>query len=188
MCAEREESSNPVLDQIRSRRVTRSFTGESLDDRDIEAVLEAARWAPNAGNRRIHRYLIVRSPERVNLVRSVSPGMLARPAALIVICTDLERARVEQVQVERDTTVWIDVGTAAMSMMMAAHALGLGSCPTTSFSRGGVREVLELPSHAIPEFVLQLGRPAPEARKMRAGASMKLTLKDLCYWERYGSS
>lgn len=113
--------------------------------------------------------------------------MLARPTALIVICTDLERAREEQVQVEKDTTTWMDVGTAAMNMMIAAHALGLGSCPTTSFSRSGVRSLLELPPAIVPEFILQLGHPAPQKRVMRTGASTSLDLKDLAYWELYGT-
>jgi nitroreductase len=86
---------------------------------------------------------------------------------------------------QRDTSVWMDVGTAAMSMMLAAHALGLGSCPTTSFSRSRVAAVLNLPSTAVPEFILQLGHRAPERRELRPGASTKLSLDELLDWERY---
>jgi nitroreductase len=110
-------------------------------------VLEAAPWALSAGNRRIDHSLVVRDTARSSRC-AFSPGMLGVLAALVVICTDVERVRVEQVQVERDTSVWMDVGTAAMSMMLAAHALGLGSCPTTSFSLSGVAEALNLPSRA----------------------------------------
>jgi nitroreductase len=180
-----DERAGPVLEAIRSRRVTRAFTAERVADEDVRMVVEAARWASSAGNRRINRFLAVRDPGAIARVRAFSPGMLGVPAALVVICTDLERVRVEQVQVERDTSVWVDVGTAAMSMMLAAHALGLGSCPTTSFSRSGVAAALNLPSKAVPEFILQLGHRAHERREMRPGASTKLSLDELLYWERY---
>lgn len=180
-----DERAGTVMEVIRSRRVTRSFTAEPVNDESLRVVVEAARWASSAGNRRINRFLAVRDTHVIARVRAFSPGMLAVPAALVVICTDLERVRVEQVQVERDTSVWMDVGTAAMSMMLAAHALGLGSCPTTSFSRSGVAAALNLPPRAIPELILQLGHSASERRVMRPGASTKLPLDELLYWERY---
>jgi nitroreductase len=111
--------------------------------------------------------------------------MLAQPRALIVILTDADQARKEQVQLEKDYNTWIDVGTTAMNMMLMAHALGLGSCPTTSFSKPGLRVALDLPPHLIPEFILQVGRRAPETRLHRPGASTQLRIEDLTYWERY---
>lgn len=133
-----------LLDLMRSRRVTRSFADEPVGDDDLRRVLDAGRLASSAGNRSIVRFLVVREPDSIELVRAVSPGMLGRPTALVVICTDLERARVEEVNVEADATIPVDVGTAAMNMMLAAHAAGLGSCPTTSFSHSGVHTVLEI--------------------------------------------
>jgi nitroreductase len=175
-----------LLKTIRSRRVARSFTDEPVSEVDLRKILESARWALSAGNRYINKFLVVQDPIRIRLTRAVSPGMLARPPALIVILTDLEKAAEQQVQVERDTAVAVDVGTAAMNMSLVAHALGLGSCPATSFSRSGVAAALDLPSTLIPEFILQLGHPAPQPRVMRAEASTRLTVESLTYWEQAG--
>jgi nitroreductase len=43
----------PVLETIRRRRVVRSMTPEPVARTQLERVLEAARFAPNAGNRRL---------------------------------------------------------------------------------------------------------------------------------------
>ena len=174
------------FEAIRTRRVSRRFTSEPVAERDIWLVLEAARRAASGGNVRLHRYLVIRDPRRLRLLRMVSPGMLAVPQALIVICTDLEVAAAAEVQVDRHDTILVDVGTAAMNMMLAAQALGLGSCPATSFSRPAVVEILELPAHARPEFMLQLGHPAPEERILPPGPKKRVTAADLAYWERYG--
>jgi nitroreductase len=175
-----------VLDVIRTRRVVRSFTDEPISDADLRTILEAGRWALSAGNRRINKFLVVQDPKRIRLVRAVSPGMLARPTALIVILTDTEKAAREQVQLDKDLNTWIDVGTAAQNMSLMAHALGLGSCPATSFSRSGVAAALALPPTMLPEFILQLGHPAPQQRVMRPGASTRLPIEALTFWERVG--
>ena len=41
---------NVVLDCIRSRRSTRSFTPEQIKPEELDALLEAAVWAPSGGN------------------------------------------------------------------------------------------------------------------------------------------
>jgi len=171
-----------VFQAIKTRRVTRAFTGEAVSRDQLRRLLESARWAPSAGNRRIHKFVVVDDPATIQLIRSVSPGMLARPAALIIICTDKNKAAVEGVKLAADSTTWIDVGAAAQNMMLAAHELGLGSCPTTSFSHSGVRATLHLPAYLEPEYIVQLGYPAPETRVMRAGVSTRLRVEDITYW------
>jgi nitroreductase len=175
-----------VLQTMRTRRVVRSFTDEPVSEANLRTILESARWALSAGNRYISKFLVVQDPDRIRLVKAVSPGMLARPTALIVILTDLQKAAEQQVQIERDTATSVDIGTAAQNMSLMAHALGLGSCPATSFSRSGVSATLDLPSAMVPEFILQLGHPAPQPRVMRAGAATKLSVESLTYWEQVG--
>lgn len=41
---------NEVLDAIRARRSTRSFSDRQIEDENLEALLEAAIWAPSGGN------------------------------------------------------------------------------------------------------------------------------------------
>src|SRR5947209_4549757 len=175
-----------VLQTMRTRRVVRSFTDEPVSEAHLRMILESARWALSAGNRYISKFLVVQDPNRIRLVKAVSPGMLARPTALIVILTDLHKAAEQQVQIERDTATSIDIGTAAQNMSLMAHALGLGSCPATSFSRSGVSVALDVPSTMIPEFILQLGHPAPQPRVMRTGAATRLSVESLTFWEQVG--
>ena len=178
--------SDQVLALIKSRRVCRTFTDEPVSDEHLRMLTEAARWATSGGNRHLHKFLIVRDPETIRRVHSVSPGMLAPPPAMIVILTDLEVAARESLQMEHDQANWMDVGTAAMNMMIMAHALGIGTCPVTSFSRSGAAVMLELPPHLIPEWILIAGHPKPEERVLPAGAPKPVRARDLTYWERAG--
>jgi nitroreductase len=181
-----DQIAETVLNVIRTRRVVRRFTAEPVDDAAIRKVVEAGRWATAGGNRRIHRFLVVRDPAMIRLVKAISPGMLGAPPALIVICLDIEAAAQQQVPIERHGSTAIDVGTAAMNMMVAAHALGLGSWPGTTSSPPGMSVLLELSGRAVPQLLLLLGHPAPHKRVLRPGAKTRVTVEDLTYWERYG--
>jgi nitroreductase len=174
-----------VLAAIRRRRVTRTFLDEPVAVEDLQQILRAARAASTAGNRRIQRYLVIRDRARIESLRPFAPGILRVPPALIVLANDLELAREARVQFDRDRSVWVDVGTALANMMLAAQALGLGSCPATSFSQAAVAEVLDFPPTLVPELLLQVGRPAAQPPR-RAGPPVRPTLEESTSWERLG--
>lgn len=172
----------PIFRGMKTWRAVRAFTKEAVSRDDLRHLLQAARWAPSAGNRRIHKFVVVDEREIIEKIRDVAPGMLGHPAAIIVICTDKEKAVVEGVKLALDTTTWIDVGAAAQNIILAAHELELGACPLTSFSRAGVRALLRMPERLEPEYIVQLGRRVPETRALRAGVSLRLPIEDISFW------
>jgi nitroreductase len=171
----------PTFEIIRTRRVSRFFTDEPVSRDDLIHLIKAARWASSAGNRRIHKFVVVDEQKSVKLIRAVSPGILGNPQALILICTDKRKAAMEGVRLDVDTTTWIDVGTASQNMMIAAHEIGLGSCPTTSFSKSAVRVILNLPDHLVPEYILQVGHPREQARSIGTGEVAKLPIEAITF-------
>ena len=101
------------------------------------------------------------------------------------MCTDAEQLARENVK-DHDTSTMVDVGTSAMCMMLAAHELGLGTCPTTSFSAGGIRGALNLPDHLTPDFMLQVGHAKPQPLG-GGGGGTKLTIDEITHWGAYPS-
>ena len=114
---------NAVLEAIRTRRVARALTDEPIGRDQVEEVLKAARWAPSGGNRRLHRFVAVQDRVTLRLLRMVSPGMFQRPQAVIMICIDGARAR-SFGMAPTARGLYVDVGTAAQTMLLAAHSLG----------------------------------------------------------------
>jgi nitroreductase len=173
---------NPVLHAIRTRRVARALTGAPVGHDQLRAVLDSARYAPHAGNRRLHRYVAVTRPSLLRAVRMVSPGMLQHPAAAIVICVDWAQAH-DYGFPPGSPGPYIDVGTAAATLLLAAHSTGLGAGPVTSFSRTALATILNLPPGVRPELIICLGHPAtaqPPAMRRRGGPRWD----DLIQWER----
>jgi nitroreductase len=152
-------SDNPVYDAIRSRRVTRRMSDEPVDRELLDLVVSAARWAPNAGNRRLQPVVPVTDPVTLRLMRQVSPGMVPQPQAAVVICLDTERAEEFGFQ-PGHRGLYVDIGTTAATLLLAAHSVGLGACPVTSFSRAAAARVLGLRAGLSPELIVCLGHPA----------------------------
>jgi nitroreductase len=151
---------DPVLRAIFDRRVTRSMTDRPVDEGSLSLILRAARSAPNAGNRRLQPVVPVSDPTTLRLLRAVSPGMIARPTAAVVVCIDVARA--EEYGFAPDAPgLLIDVGTAMASMLLAAYALEVGAVPVSSFSRVAVGRILGLPDTTVPRLIVCLGHPAP---------------------------
>ena len=166
--------------------MVRALTDRPVERPLLEAVLEAARWAPSAGNRRLHRFVAVENPATLAVLRMVSPGMFQRPTALVLIAIDQGRAAHFGM---RPTArgLYVDVGTAAQTMLLAAHSLGLGAGVVTSFSQAAVREVLNLPETLSPEMFVCLGYAAavqPPAIRART----PVTWRSLTDWERFPSA
>lgn len=175
--------SEQVLNNIRTRRVVREMTDEAVAREDVESILEAARWAPTGGNLRPIRYVVVEDPGTRRLIRLVAPGMFHKAPVLILIC--INWAIIEQHRMTlSDRTSLVDVGCAAQTMMLAAHALGLASGPVTSFSKEAIKVILNLPDSYSPEMFICIGHKAEGARRgMRAWK--KITWRDLTHWERF---
>jgi nitroreductase len=169
-----------VLEAIRSRRVVRAMTVEPVGRAALETVLDAARWAPTAGNRHLQRFVATDDPGTLRALRAVSPGMLQRPTAAITICTDRGRAASYGFP-PGAPGLFLDVGTAMATMLLAAHAIGIGAGPVTSFSRAAAAVVLCLPDGWVPEAVVCLGRPASDGPAPMGGRT-RLTWRDLTRW------
>jgi nitroreductase len=49
-----------VIETILSRRSIRTYTEESVDDKDIITILEAARWAPSGLNNQPWKFIVIK--------------------------------------------------------------------------------------------------------------------------------
>ena len=175
-----EPAPNPVIVSIRSRRVVRAVTDQPLDRASIEAVLDAARWAPTAGNRHLQRYVVTDHPGTLRALRMVSPGMVQRPVAVIAICVDWDGVAAYGFP-PHVTGPYVDVGTAMATVLLAAHALGVAAAPGSSFSRAAVGALLRLPDGWRAQVMVGLGHPAP-VQPPPFAPTPRLTWRDLTRW------
>lgn len=117
---------NEVIEAMKERRSVRAYTDEVPSDEQIDQVIEAGLWAASGMNRQGPIVVAVTNRElrdrlsRMNAeVMGVAPGtdpFYGAPVVLVVLAPREERNRV------------YDGSLVMGNLMLAAHALGLGSC------------------------------------------------------------
>lgn len=153
---------------ISGRRSIRKYTSENIDDKTIERLIDAARMAPSAGNIQDWFFVIVRDPQlKEELARAAYNQMfIATAPVIIVYFADLER--IARGYGERGRTLYAlqDSGAAIQNLLLAAHALGLGTCWIGAFDERRTESLLNAPKHLRAVAIIPVGHPA-EAPAMR---------------------
>jgi nitroreductase len=194
-----------LLTVVRAQRACRDYDAATdVPDADVETLLDAAVHAPSAENTQPWEFVVVRGPETrealsatmqaawaaggseyvrsraddrlfADIDRGITGGFLSAPV-MIVICADL--TRVEE--------MWAasSIYPAAQNILLAAGALGYGSCLTTGLTTvfaQQVREHLGLPDTSLPLAAIYVGRPARSLGPPRREPASRHTHR-----ERYG--
>jgi nitroreductase len=149
-----------VFEAMRRRRMHRQFTSEPVSEEMLDRLVQAAALAPMGGNELVRRLIVVSDPKLVKTVRDVTPSFLANAVAVIVVCTDLERAEASMGRQGREILSLLDAGAAAENMALAAPALGVGISFVRSVNDSALQEVLELPDQVRVDILVGVGHPA----------------------------
>lgn len=187
-----------VLEAIKTRRSIRKYKSTPVDDKTIELVLEAARWAPSWANTQCWRFIVVRDSEIKNkladtaiAVTTGKPNMAAEamrdaPVA-IVACAELEksgyRAR-EPKELVTDKSEWFmfDTALAMQNLVLAAHALGLGTVYIGAFDAIEAAKILGVPEGYCVVSMTPLGYPDQEPK-----ARPRKELSEIAFRDKFGA-
>lgn len=157
------EPSAETYDRILRLRVVRSFTEAAVSEDDVRAILEAGRWTGSSKNRQGWRLAVITDEaDRRHLAATgrFTEPMLGAPVAMALIRTPDGND--------------FDIGRLAQNLMLAAAALGLGSCPVTLHDEAEAARVLGLPDDHGCRWAVVIGHPDEAAeRDGRAARPMR---------------
>ena len=142
---------------ILERRSIRKFNDEPINDNAIEKILDAARWAPNAGNYNSWRFIVVTSRSQIKLLLNFCPGIDDVPGAIIVVCSKPKQKKLKEAT---RLMYMADSALAAQNICLTAYSLNIGSCIVVSFADKALREILEIPEDVQPYLLVTLGYAA----------------------------
>jgi nitroreductase len=167
-----------VFEAIRSRYSVRGYRSDAVSDETLQQVLEAARQAPTAANRQPFRIVVIHSAGREEELSRVygRAWFLQAPLVLAVIAVPGEawRRSDDKPYDEVDATIAMD------HLVLAATALGLGTCWIAAFDPAAVREILGLPDDVEPVALTPLGYPDKERT-----ATGRRPLEEIVKYERW---
>ncbi|MER7946394.1 nitroreductase family protein [Streptomyces sp. NPDC096079] len=151
-----------------------------VDDDALRLLLEAARWAPSAGNSQPWGFFTGRpgEPEHARVVPHLAPSSArwATNAGLLVVT--LTRRHVDDTELQYSEFADYDLGQAIAHMTLQAEALGLASHQFRAFDLEGLtKELNPNPGWAIVSMIA-LGKAAEEARAGRDRRTVEELVSD----------
>jgi nitroreductase len=192
------------FDVVHTQRAARTFLPDDVDDATVARILTAATHAPSAENSQPFVFIVVRddavraaigaltariweggakameaqrlSPSFLRDVDQGATGGVAGAPVLVVVCGDTRLTYAKAM----DASVF----PAVQNLLLAAHALGVGSTLTTLPVLGGdeLSGLLGLPPEIVPVAVIPLGYlPKP------LGPPRRQPLPEKAHLDRYGT-
>ncbi|OZB37503.1 MAG: nitroreductase family protein [Halothiobacillus sp. 14-56-357] len=175
-----------IFDAIRSRRAVKYFDPEFKLSAEKQAeLLELAMQSPTAFNLQHWRFVVVDDPKVRQQIRAVAwdQAQVTDASMLLILCADVNSweknaARVwagapdavremmvpaidayyrNKPQVQRDE-IMRSCGIAGQTLMLAARAMDLDSCPMDGFDFEAVAKIIQLPADHEIAFMLAIGK------------------------------
>jgi hypothetical protein len=149
-----------VSEAIEVRRSIRRYRGDEVPGEYVDKILHAGHMAPSAGNLQGREFVVVRdAATRRQICRAALGQQFIEEAPVcIVVCTNLPRTQ-RRYGKRAELYVVQDASASAMSMMLQAVDLGLGTCWVGAFDENEVAKALALPEGIRPVAILPVGFP-----------------------------
>ncbi|MBI2581391.1 nitroreductase family protein [Candidatus Woesearchaeota archaeon] len=155
-----------VFEAFRNRRSIRKYLDLPVEWDKIGSILDAGRLAPSSGNLQTWKFIAVRDLNKRKQLAEASAQqywMEQAPVHIVIVGVFDKHLRFFG---ERGKNLYViqDCAMAAMQMMLAAHALGLGSCFVSAINEERVGEIILIRGNARPMGILTIGYPAEQPK------------------------
>lgn len=159
-----------TFEAIRKRRSVRAYTEETIPREDLEKIVDAGRLAATGSNRQPWDFVVVTERETIDQLSAASKW-LDQAAAVIAVVMD------------PDSRWWVEDGAAAVeNMLLAATALGYGSCWLEGYTlrnEEAFKTLLGIPAERQLLTLVPVGVPVEWPTRE------KKSLEEVLHWERY---
>jgi nitroreductase len=159
-----------ALEAIRKRRSVREYTGEPIPQADLETIVDAGRLAPTGHNTQPWDFIVVTDRSMINELKIASNWMEKAGAIIAVVLDPTSRW-------------WIEDGSAAVeNMLIAATALGYGSCWLEGYTlprEEEFKKLLKVPKEKRLLTLVPIGVPVSWPTQE------KKSLEEVLHWEHY---
>lgn len=159
-----------LFEAIQKRRSVRNFTGEPVPMADLLKIVDAGRLAASGSNKQPWDFIIITRREMIESLKVAARWMEHAGAIIAVVMDPASRW-------------WVEDGSAAVeNMLLAATALGYGSCWLEGYTlqrEDEFKTLLGIPAERRLITLVPLGVPAEWPEKE------KKTLEQVVHWETW---
>lgn len=164
-----------VIQAIKERRSIRQYSQEPVSGNQLTQILEAGRWAPSRGNSQPWKFIVLKDAQILKELAEAIPSgkfLAEAPRGVVVVVNPKSSKHPEQ-----------EAAAAIQNMLLAAHALGLGTCWISIYSTDceeKAKQLLIIPEEELCVSVVSIGHPDETPEKGRK------ELDEITFTNKYG--
>jgi nitroreductase len=173
-----------TLNAIEQRWGCRKYLPKPVEKEYVGIVLDAARYAPSAGNLQDRSFVVVKNDSvRQEIAHACGNQnwMMDAPVHIVIVSENQKNSKFFGEKGEKIYTVQ-DTAFAAQNMLLAATDLGLGCSLVVGFNEQKIVELLGIKEPAKPHIIITLGWAAENPKP-----SSKYALDKFVFFEKYGN-
>ena len=167
---------------IKNRRSIRAYSKEKIMNEELEKLIDAMRWAPSAGNIQPWEFIIVSNTEIKHKISiaALDQTFIEEAPIVIVVCAN-EKLSERGYSIRGKTLYCLqDTAAAIQNLLLAAYALGLGTCWIGAFYEEEIRRILDVPVGIRPVALVPVGHPNEKPR-----TPQRRSIKDIVHYETF---
>jgi nitroreductase len=148
-----------VFEAILTRRTVRGFTRAPVEFDKITKVIEAGTYAPSSGNLQNWRFIVVTNKEIIKDLHNYCLDQVwinEAPVVIVVCALPDEAVDKYGIRGERLYTTQ-NIAACVQNMLLAAHALELGSAWIGAFDEDKIKTIFNIPENVRPQALITLG-------------------------------
>lgn len=170
-----------MLDRIiKSRRSVKKFSSKKPDWRTIIECLDAARFAPMAGNNFSLRFILIDDPEKIQQIAEASEQeFIAQAHYVVVFCSDPKRT-LTLYQQRGEKYLNQQAGAAIQNFLLKIEENKLNTCWIGHFNDTKIKHLLEIPEDVNIEALFPIGYAYRKPEPKR-----KIDLNNVLYFNKY---
>jgi nitroreductase len=160
-----------LSEAIKGRKSIRAFKKQDVPEEIVEKLIDAATWAPSAGNIQPWEFVIVRKPaiKKKLAQAALNQTFIEEVPVVIVVCANEKRSSMGYDLRGKTLYCIQDTAAATQNILLTAYSLGLGTCWIGAFNEDKAKEAVNAPEGVRPVAIIPMGYPneAPSQRNRR---------------------
>lgn len=166
-----------IMNVIKERRSVRNFEDKPVPEELIQNVLEAVQWTPSWANTQCWEIVVIKDPEIKAAVQAAVPKVnpafksIVNAPVVLALCARLKDSGYYKGEVTTKFGDWFmfDLGLATQSIVLAAHAAGLGTVIAGLYDHDQVAKAINMPEGHEQVVLIPMGYPSkiPSAPKRK---------------------
>jgi len=186
-----------LFEAIKSRRSIRRYKSDPVDDKKIEAILEAGRWAPSWANTQCWRFVVVHDPKikakladtlmKIKLpdreIPNPAAGAFNTVPVIIAVCAEMGKSggkhgAAGEYVTDKGDWFMFDTALAVQNMILTAYGLGLGTVIIGAFDAVQAEKALGVPEGYRVVALFPVGVPDQAGKAPPRKELSEIVVKD----------